>query len=136
MTVMTPGCTTNSSDKKSSVAESYGDTETVDTGLDNQSQVSQVTQSSLDSAITVRERLPNSRSLLVIPQHLIPAVLSASSLVVNSTLVENAFPTAAELSAWVNEAWKITFRESGEKWEDCTAVCRREVSSTGMIRVI
>jgi len=121
----------NSKVKKSSVAESFGDTETVDTHLDNQSQVSQVTQDSLDSAITVRERLPNSRSLLVIPQHLIPSVLYASNLIVNSTLVENAFPTAAELSAWVNEAWKITFRENGEKPEDCIAVCRREVSFSG-----
>ena len=121
----------NSKVKKCSVAESFGDTETVDTHLDNQSQVSQVTQDSLDSAITVRERLPNSRSLLVIPQHLIPSVLYASNLIVDSTLVENAFPTAAELSAWVNEAWKITFRENGEKPEDCIAVCRQEVCFSG-----
>ena len=108
--------------EKSSVAESFDGTETLETTMDNQSMVS------VDSAITLRERLPNSRSLLVIPSNLLAPVMYASDLIVNSTLVENAFPTAVELTAWVDKAWKMAYRESGEKMEECTAVCRREVS--------
>ena len=81
-------------------------------------------------ALVKSERLPQSRSVHTIKQSLLPIVEKASEIVIDYTLFENPFPTPHDLSGWISEAWTEAFDGTFQRFEECNAVCRRQVCRT------